>query len=67
MIHMIIMILKQMSLALVKIGLGRIRNYSTQTSALWQVDQKILEEGLNEDKELKEVLRQNANLFFPLD
>ena len=60
-------ILKQMSLALVKIGLGRIRNYSTNSSALWQIDQKILDEGLTEYKELKEVLRQNSTLFYPLD
>ncbi len=60
-------ILKRMSLALVKIALGRIRNYSTQTNALWSIDQKILEEGLTEYKELQEVLRTNATLFYPLD
>ena len=60
-------ILKKMALALVKIGLGRIRKYATQSNALWTVDQGILEEGLTEYKELTEILRTNSVLFYPLD
>ena len=56
-----------MALALVKIGLGRIRKYATQSNALWTVDQGILEEGLTEYKELTEILRTNSTLFYPLD
>ena len=61
-------ILKRLSLALVKIGLGRLRTYSTQTNALWQLDgEKLLTEGNEEIKELREVLRTNSTLFYPLD
>ena len=60
-------ILKRMSLALVKVALGRIRNYSTQSNALWNIDQNILAEGNEELKELRETLRVNKNMMLPLD
>ena len=61
-------ILKRMSLAMVKVALGRLRTYSTQSSALWQLDgDKILAEGNEELKELREILRNNSALFYPLD
>ena len=61
-------ILKRLALSLVKIGLGRLRTYSTQTNALWQLDgEKLLQEGNEEIKELREVLRANSTLFYPLD
>ena len=61
-------ILKRLSLALVKIALGRIRTYSIQTNALWQLDgEKLLTEGTEEYKALQEILRTNSTLFYPLD
>jgi hypothetical protein len=57
-----------MSVALTKIVLGRIRTRFTQSGALWAQDgEKILEEGNTELKELREVLRANSNLVYPID
>jgi len=61
-------ILIRMCIALTKITLGRIRTRFTQSNALWAQDgEKLLEEGNTELKELREVLRSNANLVFPID
>lgn len=61
-------ILKRLSLALVKYALGRIRTRFIQTNALWAQDgERMLQEGLDELKELRETLRVNSTLFYPLD
>lgn len=61
-------ILKRLSLALTKIGLGRVRTYSTQTNALWALDgEKLLTEGNEELNAIREILRTNSNLFVPID
>lgn len=61
-------ILKRLSLAMVKIALGRIRTYAKQSNALYQIDgDTLLQEGNQELSELRELLRSNANLMFPLD
>lgn len=57
-------ILKRLSLAMIKIGLGRIRTRFTQSNALWIQDgNDLLQEGNEELKELRETLRQN-NMYF---
>jgi len=57
-----------MSVALTKVVVGRIRTRFTQAGALWTQDgEKILEEGNTELKELREVLRANSNLVYPID
>ena len=57
-----------MSIALVKIVLGRIRTRYTQSNALWTQDgDKLLDEGTTELKELREILRTNDNLILPLN
>lgn len=61
-------ILIKLSVALTKIILGRIRTRFTQSNALWAQDgEKLLEEGNTEYKELREVLRLNSNMVFPID
>lgn len=61
-------VLIKMSVALTKVVLGRIRTRYTQTNALWAQDgEKLLEEGNTEVKELREVLRANSNLVYPID
>lgn len=61
-------ILRRLALAYVKIGLGRVRTYSKQSNALYTLDgDTILAEGLKELEELREVLRTNATMFYPLD
>lgn len=61
-------ILVKMSVALTKITLGRIRTRFNQSNALWAQDgDKLLEEGNNELKELREVLRANTNLIYGID
>lgn len=61
-------ILKRLSVAMVKIALGRVRTRFTQSNALWTQDgETLLAEGNEEIKELRETLRVNNNLFIPLD
>lgn len=61
-------ILKRLSLALTKVALGRIRSRFIQSNALWSQDgDTMLSEGNEELKELREVLRNNSNLYFPKD
>lgn len=61
-------ILIKLCVALTKTILGRIRTRFTQSNALWAQDgEKLLEEGNTELKELREVLRLNSNMVFPID
>lgn len=61
-------ILKRLSLAMTKVALGRIRTRFTQSNALWTQDgETMLQEGNEELKELREVLRVNSTYFFPKD
>lgn len=61
-------ILKRLAVAHVKIALGRIRSKYTQSNALWGLDgATLLQEGNEELKELREILRVNSTLFFPKD
>lgn len=61
-------ILERLSLAQVKVLLGRIRTRYTQSSALFTQDgETMLSEGNEELKELREVLRTNSQLFYPID
>ena len=57
-----------MSVALTKVALGRIRSRYKQSNALWEQDgETLLNEGNEELKELRETLRVNAQLCYPLD
>ena len=57
-----------MCVALTKITLGRIRTRFSQSNALWAQDgEKLLEEGNTDLKELREILRTNANLAYSID
>lgn len=61
-------ILMRMSVALTKVTLGRIRTRYTQSNSLWTQDgQQMLDEGNRELDELREFLRNNDNLFMPID
>jgi hypothetical protein len=61
-------ILVKMCVALTKITLGRIRTRFSQSNALWAQDgEKLLEEGNTDLKELREILRTNANLAYSID
>lgn len=61
-------ILRRLSVALVKIALGRLRTRFTQSNALWTQDgETLLAEGNETLKDLRETLRVNDNLFIPLD
>jgi hypothetical protein len=61
-------ILVRMSIALTKITLGRIRSRYIQTNALWAQDgDTLLQEGNKEIETLRETLRVNAQLMFPID
>ena len=58
----------RMSVAYGKIALGRIRTKFTQSNALWTLDgDKLLEEGNTELNALREELRDNMNLYTPID
>lgn len=57
-----------MSVAYGKIALGRIRTKFTQSNALWALDgDKLLEEGNTELNALREELKDNMNLYTPID
>lgn len=61
-------ILVRMSLDFTKIQIGRIRTKFTQTNALWTLDgDKLLEEGTTDLKELREILRANSNMVYPIN
>jgi hypothetical protein len=57
-----------MALDFTKIQIGRIRTKFTQSNALWTLDgDKLLEEGTTDLKELREILRANSNMVYPID
>lgn len=61
-------ILERLSLAQTKILLGRIRTRHTLSNAVYTQDGQImLEEGNKELGELRDVLRNNSQLFYPID
>ena len=61
-------IIQRLSLALTKRVLGRIRTFAKQTNALYAIDgDTILAEGNEELKELREILRNNRTLIYPID
>lgn len=61
-------IIKRLSIALTKIVLGRIRSRHTLSNALWTQDgELILAEGNEEITALRETLRVNSQLFYPID
>ena len=60
--------ISRMSLALCKILVGRIRSRYTQSNALWTQDgTTLLEEGNTELTELRQQLKDNMNLLYPID
>ena len=61
-------IILRMATAQAKIILGRIRSRYTQSNALWTQDgEQMLEEGTTELTELREVLRTQTQLNYPID
>lgn len=61
-------ILQRMALAMTKIVLGRIRSRYTQSNALWTQDgDTMLNEGNAEINSIREILRTNSTLFYPID
>ena len=60
-------VLVKLSIAMTKVIVGRIRTRYTQSNALWANDTGILEEGINELKELREHLLENTQLVYPVD
>lgn len=61
-------ILVRMSIALTKMTLGRIRSRYIQSNALWTQDgETLLQEGNKEIETLRETLRVNSQLMFPID
>ena len=58
----------RLSLALTKVTVGRIRTRYTQSNALWTQDgDTILQEGQEELKELRQMMLDNSDLFYPID
>lgn len=61
-------IIARLSIALAKVALGRVRSKYTQSNALWTLDgPTLLEEGRQELSDLREILRTQSNLMFPMD
>jgi len=60
-------IFTRLATAHAKVITGRIRKKFTQSNALWSLDTDILTEGQEELNTLRETLRVNANLLYPLD
>jgi len=61
-------ILIKMSTAMTKVVLGRIRTRFSQSNALWAQDgETMLAEGTTDLKEIREILRTNSNLVYPID
>lgn len=60
--------LMRLAIALTKVTLGRIRTRFTQSNALWTQDgELLLEEGNTELTEIREYLRSNSQLVYPID
>lgn len=61
-------ILRRMSLAYLKIILGRVRTRYTQSNALWTQDgEKLLQEGAEALNALRERLQMKADFTYPVD
>lgn len=61
-------ILQRLSIAQTKVILGRVRSRYTQSNALWTQDgETMLNEGNEEIRELREILRVNSQIIFPFD
>ena len=60
-------ILVRLSLAICKQVIGRIRKKFRQSNALWELDTDILQEGLDEEKELQELMRKSSQLTYGID
>lgn len=61
-------IIMRFAVALGKIALGRARTRFSQSNALWAQDgERLLEEGNTALTELRETLRVNSNLYYPID
>ena len=60
--------LKELSLGMSMVAVGRIRTRFVQSNALWKDDgEAILAEGNKKIDEVRERLRTNAVLFYPID
>lgn len=58
----------RLSMALVKVTLGRIRSYAKQSNAIWQLDgDTLLQEGNSELNEIRQKLEDNMNFYVPID
>lgn len=57
----------RLALAIAKQVVGRIRKKFTQTNALWTLDTDILQEGVDEERELREQMRESTQLCYPID
>ena len=61
-------IVQRLAIALTKVTLGRIRTRYKQSNALWEQDgDTMLAEGSEELNNIRETLRKNSLLFFPVD
>lgn len=61
-------ILIKLAVALTKVTVGRIRSRYTQSNALWSQDgDRLLEEGNAELTELRQFMRENSQLVYPID
>lgn len=61
-------ILERMSVAITKVTLGRIRTRYKQSNALWSQDgDTMLQEGNQELNDLREKLRTNSQIIYPID
>ena len=61
-------ILMRMSKAIAKVTVGRIRSKFTQSNALWQNDgATMLAEGTAELEELRNQLKHDTQLLYPVD
>lgn len=61
-------ILARMSVAMTKITVGRIRSRYKENGALWSQDgEAILSEGLSELNELRDQLKHDTQLVYPID
>lgn len=60
-------ILLRLSLAICKQVIGRIRKKFTQSNALWTLDTDILQEGIDEEKELQEKMSAASQLVYGID
>jgi len=61
-------ILKRLSVGFAKIAFGRIRSKYKSSSTLWQIDgETLVTEGREEVADIRETLRKNSLLFYPVD